>query len=70
MDNLGRKRFAEKLRQAKEDGVALYLDGQPSTPEKIASRYVCESTNYMADYVLDRQGSLTELRYDRVTDYR
>ena len=68
MDNAAESRFAEKLRCAQKNGVSLYLDGVPATPETIAVNYVCEDSNYMADYVLDSAGILKELRYDKVTE--
>ena len=61
-------KFAEKLRCAQKNGVSLYMDGVLAEPETIAVKYVCENCNYMADYVLDPQGTLKELRYDKVTE--
>lgn len=69
MEDTRKSGFAQKLSHAQQSGVALYLDGRPSSPDDIAARYVCENTNYMADYVLDPAGKLRELRYDRVTNY-
>lgn len=51
-------------------GVALFLDGRPSTPEEIAYRCLEEKEVYMPDYVLDDHGILQELRYDKVSDWK
>ena len=58
----------EKLEQVQSTGVSLFLEGEPATPEDIAGKCVCEDMIYMADYVLDDNGILKELRYDRITD--
>lgn len=58
----------EKLEQVQSTGVSLFLEGEPATPEVIAGKCVCEDMIYMADYVLDDNGILKELRYDRITD--
>lgn len=51
-------------------GIALFLEGEPSTPVEIAGKCMHEDSCYMADYVLDDKGFLTELRYDRVTVWK
>lgn len=56
------------LRNISGKGVTLYLEGRPATPEEIASRCVQEENSYMADYVLDDDGELKELRYDKVIE--
>ena len=65
-----KQRFKEKLEQARLSGVELFLEGEPTTPEIIVKKCVCEDSSYMADYVLDDKGVLKELRYDRVTDWK
>lgn len=64
------QRLKEKLEQMQHSGVSLFLEGKQATPELIANRCVCEDSTYMADYVLDNDGILKELRYDRVTDWK
>ncbi len=59
----------KKLKKAQKTGVSLFLEGQPARPADIAEKCVCENAVYMADYVLDEQGVLKELRYDRITDW-
>lgn len=60
----------EKLEKVRRAGVSLFMEGKPATPESIARKCVCEELTYMADYVLNDAGILTELRYDRVTDWK
>ncbi|MBQ7360203.1 MAG: hypothetical protein IJW63_08925 [Lachnospiraceae bacterium] len=60
----------QNLEQLRMGGVALFLDGRPSTPEEIAYRCLEEKEVYMPDYVLDDHGILQELRYDKVSDWK
>lgn len=59
--------FCESLEQLCAGGVALFLDGRPSTPGEIASVCAEERSIYMPDYVLDDYGKLQEIRYDKVS---
>ena len=48
----------------------MYLEGSPASPEEIARRFfVCEDAVYMPDFVMDEQGRLREVRYDKI-EYR
>lgn len=60
----------KKLEQVCDSGVALFLEGEPSSPEEIAGRCIREESIYMADYILDEQGILKELRYDKVSNWK
>lgn len=64
------RRLKEKLESIRQSGVSLFLEGKPASPETIADKCVCEDAIYMADYVLDENGRLKELRYDRITDWK
>ena len=47
--------------------VDLYIEGKISTLEEVtATCKVCESYSYMADYIVDENGYLREIHYDRV----
>lgn len=70
MQETNEQRLREKLEQVQRQGVYLFLEGKPSTPQAIASKCVCEDADYMADYVLTEEGVLKELRYDRVADWK
>lgn len=59
----------ENLDYMEKKGVSLYLDGKPSSPEEIANRFcVNEDMVYMPDFVMDDDGTLKEVRYDKVMD--
>lgn len=58
-----------KLELVQNAGVALFLEGEPSSPEEIIGVCLLEESVYMADYVLDEQGILMELRYDKVSSW-
>lgn len=50
-------------------GIKLYLDGKEATPDKIVKRFIREEKAvYMPDFVLDENGVLTQIRYDKVKD--
>lgn len=70
MQEQNKQHLKEKLEQVQRSGVGLFLEGKPTTPEAIAGKCVCEDFTYMADYVLDDNGVLKELRYDKVTDWK
>ena len=57
----------KRLKRMSGQGVNLYLEGKPSSPEEIARKYfVCEDAVYMPDFVMDEKGKLTQVRYARV----
>ncbi|MDE5801570.1 MAG: hypothetical protein K2I22_01465 [Lachnospiraceae bacterium] len=64
------QRLKEKLESVRKSGVSLFLEGKPASPKAIADKCVREDAIYMADYVLDEDGRLKELRYDRITDWK
>ncbi|MDE7447000.1 MAG: hypothetical protein K2N15_15035 [Lachnospiraceae bacterium] len=55
-----------QLEQMEREGVILYLNGVPSTTEYIMKNCVNEDTIYMPDYVIDENGKIKEIRYDRI----
>ena len=57
-----------RLQKMEHEGVRLYLDGRPATPDAIARCCVNEETLYMPDYVTDKQGKIKEIRYDKVSE--
>lgn len=62
------KEWEAQLNRMLKKGIGLYLEKKPSTPEEIANACsVCEEGSaYMPDFVLDEDGSLKEVRYDKV----
>jgi len=70
LNNKEKQILEERLENAFQNGVALFLEGTPALPSEIAGKCVGEDTVYMADYVLDDKGILRELRYDRVSCWK
>ena len=59
--------FGKKQKKQGQGNVDLYVDGHPSTQDEVNA--VCklrENYSYMADYVIDDNGYLKEIRYDKV----
>ena len=55
------------LEHAQKAGAVLYLDGKRSSPEVIYHVYQVEEENvYMPDYIMDCNGRLAQLRYDKI----
>ena len=47
-------------------GIGLFLENRESSPAEIADAcMVCE--NYMRDYVMNQEGVVAEIRFDRVS---
>lgn len=57
-----------KLEAILHQGIELYLDGKPASPDKIVERFVREDTVYMPDFVLNEDGALTQVRYDKIME--
>lgn len=55
----------QELIRYQEQGVELWLNGRRSTSYQIASS-VCETTNYMRDYRLDRENQICGISFDRI----
>lgn len=62
-----KKEVAESFRNLMQSGVLLYLEDRFCEPDEL-SNLVCESTGYMADYVIDETGKLSEVRFDKVCE--
>ncbi len=62
-----RSRVCAELEQLYQNGVDLFVDNRAVRPEEAVARAVRENSPYMADYVLDSRGALTQVRFDRVT---
>ncbi|WWR15713.1 hypothetical protein V1224_14755 [Lachnospiraceae bacterium JLR.KK008] len=57
----------ERLEKLVKEGAELYLDGKRVSAEELAQTCcVNEESVYMPDYVVNQEGRLTQLRYDRV----
>mgnify|MGYP004678079211 CR=1 FL=1 len=49
-------------------GTKLYLDGRSVSPKEAARRTVREESPYMADYIIGEDGTVSQIRFNRVTD--
>ncbi|MDD3369609.1 MAG: hypothetical protein PHP50_12135 [Lachnospiraceae bacterium] len=67
MGNEHKKDVKMALEKIFENGVRLFMDGMESSPDKIADHCVSEKMNYMPDYVVNGEGILTEIRYDKIS---
>lgn len=70
MKHNGNQLYVE-LQSIADQGIVLFLDGCPSTPEHV-TRTLCaaEDACYMRDYVYDEaeKGVLRELHFDRLNE--
>lgn len=55
-----------ELENIQEQGIAIYFEGEKSTPENVTD-ILCiqDESSYMRDYVYD-EGVLKELHFDKV----
>lgn len=64
-----KKELFSKMNQMAKNGTKLYLDGTPATPLEVAEICVRETPIYMPDYVMDEDGSVKQVRFDKITDF-
>ena len=64
---VARNEMLSLLEQMRQKGVKLFVDGKTALPGEIASKAVCEGSTYMADYVLGDNGTIEQIRFDKVT---
>ncbi len=55
-----------KLSYYASHGIKLFVQDKPASPEQTVRTVMEEGGSYMADYVDDDEGSLSEIRFDRV----
>ncbi len=48
-------------------GIGLYVADRLSTPQKAVQLVMDGEGSYMADFVKNEKGKLTEIRYDRIS---
>ena len=67
MDDLSSKlNLLSKLSFYANNGIKLYVQDRPASPEQAVMTVMEEGSSYMADYVDDETGFLSEIRFDRV----
>lgn len=57
-----------RLENILSQGIELYLDGKPASPAGIVERFVREDAVYMPDFVINDEGVLTQVRYDKIME--
>lgn len=62
-----RKDMLLHLEQMRRSGVSLFMDGRSVLPIEVVTKAVRENSPYMADYVLDGDGMIKQVRFDKVT---
>lgn len=62
-----REHLTAILRQMRDCGVRLYVDGMAALPEEAAAKSVCEDSPYMADYVFGDAGKIEQVHFDKIT---
>lgn len=58
----------DELSKVANEGTRLYINDELTTPEVIAQICMEDTAVYMPDYVVDRFGTLVEIRFDKVKD--
>lgn len=63
------KPLKRELKAYRESGIALFLNGKPSTPKSIAMACtIAEGGGYMRDYTEDEKGHIAQVNFDFVID--
>ena len=60
--------FLQELIQFAEAGIAVTLEGELQPLFEIADICMREEGEYMGDFILDNQGKLVEIRYDKINE--
>lgn len=67
---MGEKKWILKeMKKAKQKGIDIIIDGKPynfETKEKAKS--VLESSVYMEDFVLNKEGKVVEIAFNKIID--
>ena len=67
MDEINSKlRLLSTLSYYANHGIRLFVQNRPASPEQTVMTVMEEGGSYMADYVNDDKGDLSEIRFDRV----
>ena len=61
--------MVEKLKTYNNTGIPIYIDGVNLSVEEIARTCaIRERGSYMADYVIDDEKKLVEVRFDKISE--
>ena len=62
----GKTALEYQVNVLRKDSFEVYMDNKRTTLEDALERGVWESSVYMPDYVLDENGNLKQVRFDRI----
>ena len=63
------KPLKNELKTYRNNGVQLYLNGEPSTPKNIARAcIIAEGGGYMRDYTEDEKGRIVTVNFDLINE--
>ena len=61
----------EELLKYERYGIPMKIDGIPASPLQIATAHmVQEDSVYMRDYILNEEGHVKELCFDKIKQYK
>ena len=60
------RRMLSYLERLQRSGAELFVDGEAVLPSDVLRQTVQEQCTYMADYVLGENGTIKQVRFDRV----
>lgn len=62
-------KLSKELREYRSKKVNLLLEGRDSTPQEIANAcMVMEEGSYMREYVGNEDGTIIEIRFNKITE--
>lgn len=70
-DEKAYRKLFEELSEYERYGIRMRIDGESASPMQIATAHmVKEKSSYMRDYILDENGHLQELCFNKVKSFR
>lgn len=70
-DEKAYRELFEELSEYERYGIRMCMDGESASPMQIATAHmVKERCSYMRDYILDENGHVEELCFDKVRNVR
>ncbi len=61
-----REHLQAYLERLERSGAELFVDGEAVLPGEAVRRTVQEECVYMADYIMEKPGKISQVRFDRV----
>ena len=61
----------EELLEYERYGIPIKIDGKPASPLQITTAHMIqEDSVYMRDYILNEEGHVKELCFDKIKQYK